>query len=530
MAKQVEIEEKKSLIERLIQWRFYRNCKMVIKKIPVGSAGMDKLLELNAKYKRKNKPLPKDIHMGIAVKKKAYTSRVEKKLNDYIPREFNMPDSWRGRHFLCFGTTGSGKTKLMTYMLYQDILNGNDLIILNPKSDPMGKNEDTSGNELISYVVQACIQAGRLDELLIVTPLYPEHSLKLNPLKYFDIEEELIQHVISTMPMSKEAFYDNVAYEVSTAIIMALVIQERIHGKNPNINFMDIKEKVDYMALQILGDQMEYFKNYPDPHIREKINDTTLTIRQMGHSPQDFFSKISSSLRTVMTTLTSSVTGEIIGKARDNVLVERLQEGKGVVFLCNTDSVLMPRSSHIINRSLISMAMAIAGRKGSKGLSLAKPLSIYVDEGHNVLFRGMDDFFGKGRSAGIYLHIFTQSRAEIEKTVGEQLTKSILNNINIWTIMKANDPETAEYLSSSSPETIEFLPYPSGSGGNEFSITLKPNQTQIVKKDNIMALRQTFYYLRHEQNFFKGKVPFVPPPAFRVTMPEVEKNRLPEKG
>jgi len=525
MRSRLELDEKTSLLDRFARWWFYRNRELRIEDAVPERHSFQSLYEINERNKKSGILQEKDTHMGIGIKKVPYRKLSEKKLANYIPKEIYIPDDWRLRHFLCFGSTGSGKTKLMTYMIYQDILKGNNVAVFNPKSDPMGKDDDTSGNELLSYIIQACVQAGRLDDLLVVTPLFPDCSIELNPLKHFMIEDELIQHVISSVK-SREQYFENVAYEVSTAIIMSLVVQERIKGNNPNINFMDVKEKIDYAALQALGNSIEYYKSFPDTDIREKIEMGLLTIRQIGRSPQDFFSKVSSSLRTVMTTLTTSVAGKIIGCARENEFIERLQANKKVVFVCNTDNSLMPRASHIINRAIISMIIAAAGRAGAHGMMLNSPLAVYVDEGHNVLFTGIEEFFGKGRSAQIYLHLFTQSVSEIIKTVGEDVAKSILNNINTWCVMKTNDPDTAEYLASASPETTDWLPVVTIGGGKDPNINLKATNTQLITKDAIMGLEQTFYYLRNGHNYMNGKVPYIPPPSIRVLMPEASESEL----
>lgn len=527
MRSRLELDEKtSSLLDRFARWYFYRNRQIRMKNIcPEEGYSFDRLYEINERNRRAGIIKERDTHMGIGIKKEPYRKVSEKKLANFVPKEIYIPDDWRLRHFLCFGSTGSGKTKLMTYMIYQDILKGNNIAVFNPKSDPMGREDNTAGNELLSYIVQACVQAGRLDDLLVVTPLFPECSIELNPLRHFMIEDELIQHVISSVK-TKEQYFENVAYEVSTAIIMSLVVQERIKGRNANINFMDVKEKVDYAALQALGNSIEYYKHFPDPDIREKIEMGLLTIRQIGRSPQDFFSKVSSSLRTVMTTLTTSVAGRIIGCARENEFIERLQANKRVVFVCNTDNSLMPRASHIINRAIISMIIAAAGRAGAHGMTLTSPLAVYVDEGHNVLFNGIEEFFGKGRSAQIYLHLFTQSVSEIIKTVGEDITKSILNNINTWCVMKTNDPDTADYLASASPETTEWAPIVTIGGGKEPHINLRASTVPLITKDAIMGLEQTFYYLRNGHNYLNGKVPYIPPPSLRVLMPEATESEL----
>ena len=319
---------------RGLSWWFYRNRDQIRPVSRRGPLDLIRLSEENRAEANAGRKTRQDIHMGIGVKKENYENMPEKRLTNYVPGEFYLPDDWRP------GTSSAsapGRAHEAHDLMITRHPERNDVVVFN-KSDPLGKDEHMAGNELLSYIVQACVQAGRLDELLIVTPLFPECSLELNPLKHFMIEDELVQHVISSV-RTKEQYFENVAYEVSTAIIISLVAQERVKGRNPNINFMDVKEKVDYIALQDLGDAIEYYKNFPDPDIREKIEMGLLTIRQIGHSPQDFFAKVSSSLRTVMTTLTTSVAGRIIGKARDNEFIDRLQNKKGVVFVCATDNI-----------------------------------------------------------------------------------------------------------------------------------------------------------------------------------------------
>ncbi len=53
-------------------------------------------------------------------------------------------------------------------------------------------------------------------------------------------------------------------------------------------------------------------------------------IEQILNSPADFFAKVSSSLRTTLSALTSGSTGRIIGKSLVNEFIKRFEEGKRV--------------------------------------------------------------------------------------------------------------------------------------------------------------------------------------------------------
>ncbi len=481
------------------------------------------LMALSEKNKKKGKRLDrkKGAHIGLVINKE---TRVYK-LKNYIPRDFWIEDHIRPRHLCCLGTTGTGKTKLMTYLIYQDILMGNNVAILNPKSDPFGNGEP--GNELLSYIVQACVQAGRLDELIAIMPVFPECSIELNPLQRYIMPDELVEHVISSIK-SKEQYYEDIAAEVSTAIITSLIAQAQANQRTNSINFLDIKERVDYKSLMDLAKQIEFIKNFPDISIRDKVNEAIRNITQIGQSPQDFFAKVSSSLRTVLTTLTSSTTGRLIGKARTNEFVRRIEDGEGVVFFCNTDNLLATRASHILNRIIVSMIKTMAGRAGSEGKVFSRPLAVYIDEGHNVLFRGIEELFNKGRSAGVYIHFFTQSLAQMIEAIGESATRSIEDNINTWVFMRVNSPETIDYIAKTSPEIEMWTPFVSVGNGN-MSTTLRTDKVPVFKQEYLSRLRQTFYYLKcsaidkktnkERMGYYKGQVPFLPSPTIRVTPP-----------
>jgi hypothetical protein len=139
---------------------------------------------------RKKKP-GMDIHMGIDVKKRP-TRKCRKKGSRTMSRRVLPPRRLASPALPLLRLHRLGQTKLMTYMIYQDILNGTTSSSSTQERSPRERRAH-GGNELLSYVVQACVQAGRLDELLIVTPSSPNAPLSSNPLKHFMIEDELVQ-------------------------------------------------------------------------------------------------------------------------------------------------------------------------------------------------------------------------------------------------------------------------------------------------------------------------------------------------
>ena len=95
--------------------------------------------------------------------------------------ELGYPDSFRKGHFWCFGTTRVGKTRIMEHIIDQDIRKGYSVVAIDPKGDA----------DLFSKIVQVAFDTGRQEELILISPVFPEFSAILDLLSsYYMIEEQ----------------------------------------------------------------------------------------------------------------------------------------------------------------------------------------------------------------------------------------------------------------------------------------------------------------------------------------------------
>lgn len=440
-----------------------------------------------------------------------YISRSETKETDIY-----IPDEVRSQHFGCFGTTGCGKTTVEGYMATEDILLGRNVLIIDPKGDDV----------LLSRVVDATIKARRLEDFLYISPIYPDLSVKINMLHYHFIKDELVDHVVSGI-RAKEEYFVNVAHEVTTTIINGLDILAKVRKKPLELNFFEIKRWCEYHALGQLQRDLEPYRGHVDPDIREEVEEVIMSIKQILSSPPDFFAKVSSSLRTVLTALSTSTTGRIIGKARGNEFIERLENGKGVILFCNTGSLLSRRTSHIIARVVISMVQACMGRMLSTGRYFDPPVCIYLDEGHNVLYYGIQELFNKGRAAGVWINFFTQSYSQIEKEIGPEGAKSIIDNISTWLYMRMNCEVSAKMVEEATKEVVVKTGIYSFEEGH-FMPTLRETHKKMITADKLLKLPDRYFYLKvlnKEENKFTwyiGKIRNIEPPSVRVVLPKPE--------
>ena len=464
----------------------------------MASAILEELVRMN-KYGKIRKT--DSVHIGKVVGLEDY--------NFSNIHEFNLPNSARSGHFGCIGTTRVGKTKLLTHMIVQDIHSGNNVVFIDPKGD----------DDAMSAVLQAAVESGRLNDLMLITPIYPDCSLMIDPLAYYYLSDELVDHVVSGIK-SDDEYFVNVASEVTTAVVAGIIAQNIAKNQETKMNFFDIKQRVDYESLGQLGTSLEYLVNHPSQTVRDLVEEATLNIRQIRSSPQDFFAKVSSSLRTVLTALTSSTTGKIIGKAKTNEFVRRFERGDGVILICNTGSLLTRRTAYTIGRVLISMIQSMVGRFFASGARLKRPLCIYLDEGHNILYQGIQELFNKAGGAGVWLHFFTQSMSQIEEAVGPPTTQSIIDNISTWVYMRVNHNETAKYIEESAPIHTVYKNIVN-IGDAKLSMSLREEDEYSIRADKVVKLKPRYFYLRSGGIYYKGVVPEVRSPRMRIKFPNI---------
>lgn len=448
----------------------------------------------------------------VTSSKKLYIGEVVdmREFNEMKVRDFYLNYGDRAGHVGVLGTTRIGKTRLLEHLISQDIRAGNNVIVIDPKGDA----------ELLSKVIQVAAESGRLHEIMLITPIYPECSLKMDPLAYYYIQDELVDHVISGI-RAKEEYFINVASEISSVIIAGLIVQAKSKGEKLVLNFNSIKSSSTHPSLKKFYDTLYALKTHPDKEIRETAKEVLENAEQILESPADFFAKVSSSLRTTLTALTSSTTGKIIGKAYTNEFVKRFEQGKRVILICNTGSLLTRKTSHIVGRVLVSMVQSTVGRFFASGRKINPPLCLYIDEGHNILYKGIHELFNKAGGAGVWINFFTQSLAQIDEEIGPEASQSIVDNINTWIFMRVNHDTTAQMIEDMSPLVTTREPIVHFDSG-DIRISLRENEERMILKERATRLKPRYFYLKCQGHIYKGMVPEVEPSYVSVNFPAIK--------
>ena len=410
-----------------------------------------------------------------------------------------LPDSNRKGHLFCFGTTRIGKTKLIEQMIEQDIRKGYSVVFFDPKGDP----------DIFSKIVQVVNEEKCQEALSLVTPIFPDHSARIDPLSHYYMPEEIVSHVVSGIK-TKEEFFVNIAYETTLIVILALIEFAKVKNKKPVFNFNIIKKRISHKDLVDMKAQLEAL-----PRTQE-VEDILVSLRQIVDSPQDYFAKVSASLRTVLTSLSTGSVGSIIGKTTSNKFIDRLEAGKQVIMVVQTGSLLTRKTSHMIARVLLSMIQSFAGRRYASGKTVDPPLCLYLDEAGSLFYLGIEDLFNKAGGSGIWIHAFTQSIADPEAEIGKAQARKILDNTNSKIFMRVNDPGTAAYIAAYSGIQKKYSPILSLGGG----ITIREIEEPAVRPEDVMTLQQREFFMFSAEGAFRGKTAFNKEPYLKINYPK----------
>ena len=424
----------------------------------------------------------------------------KKKLLDIKQYDKNRPN-----HTFVFGAPGVGKTRLLEGMIEQDIPKGDNVIVIDPKGD-IG---------LFSKMYQIAKLNGREKDVLFLTPIYPQYSIFINPLKNYYLEEEVISHIVSGVPAKDEFFY-NVAYETTTAIVKALLMIRRQTNNPEPINFHEVASYAYYDGLKALHTNISSIKNEED---KDRL---LVLIEQILASPQDYFAKISSTLRTTLTQMTTGNIGKIIGNVDENIFIDKLEKGDGVILYIQTGSMLTRQVSSVISKVVISMIQSAVGRYYASGDAFERRLNLYIDEMASSVYMGIETLYAQGRAANVAITGLTQSMADIIAEIGRDRANKLFDLTSTKIAMRLNENSSAQVISELGGTRKNFSPFLSLDGG----ITSREVEEINIKPEDITRLKKReFYYFGFEGEFM-GKTAPVRESEIMIQMPKIiEKTR-----
>ena len=406
----------------------------------------------------------------------------------------NMPFSHRTAHLAVFGSSGSGKTREAENIIEQDIRSGRSVVYIDPKVD----------QEIASKIVQVALACGRQDDLMFINTVFPEYSAFIDPMAYYFIYEELIEHCVAGIKEGKDPFYRNVGKELVGAVITALSIlhkaqQDSLEGNKPpeklRINLQDVKERMSRADLEELKQQLSGLTT-------REAQDAENDLQRIIATGEEYYSKVASSLRCALMDLTTGNIGKIIGHATENRFLKRLEENKPVILVCQLGSQIVHDAAFTLGKVVLSMIQSFVGRiYSSNRKKVNPPLCVHIDEAHEVIHPGMESMFAQARGADCALTVYSQSINQFKNKLGEDGALSILSHCNSKIFMRSPDYHTADYVAKHFG-TVKKLSAVIGQG----SISSREVEEDVVKPFDVQSLKvREFYMLSYADDNTKGR-------------------------
>lgn len=421
------------------------------------------------------------------------------------PVKITVPDAHRSGHFWCFGTTRVGKTRMLENLVEEDIKKGYNVIVIDPKCDI----------ELFSKISQVAIETGRKKDLMLLSPIFPEYSLKINPLEHYYMVEELVGHIMAGVKTGKEPFFFNVGYEASLMAVQSAIFIAKKMGRASQLTFKEVMDITNRDGLEQLQKILDGYKN--DTEAQKLLID----LNKILSSPPDYYSKISSSLRVALMELTQGNVGQVVGNVRGNKVIDRLQNNEGVILVCQVGSLLTKQAAYTVGKVMISIIAALVGRVFSSGLKMNPPLCLYIDEAQSVLYNGIEDVFAKAGGAGVWLHCFSQSISQIYEALGNKdAGKCILDNVNTKVFMRAPDSDTSKYVVEHFGQGKKFSPILSTTGGGH--ISMRESVEDLLAPENILLLKPRQFFMTTYNGRYRGETRSVSDLILNIEFPKIE--------
>lgn len=378
-------------------------------------------------------------------------------------------------HVLVYGTTGSGKTRLLESVVSQAVERKEVVIVIDPKGD----------KELRDITRKACSAAGRPDAFVQFHPAFPTTSIRLDPLKNWGRSTELASRIAALMVVDDafQAFAWRAINLVSDGMIYVdkaptlVKLRKFIEGGPDPLMERVLKEfftrhipRWETLVTTFLGEAKKgklplklsaaatpellayiYFYRHEVPEDkRDQVVDGLLSM--VEHS-RDHLSKILASLVPLLVMLTAGELGPLLSPDADDIDdprplldTKKLISGGHVLYL-GLDSLSDATVGSAIGSIILSDLTAVAGDIYNYGEEKPKKIQLVVDEAAEVVNGPLVQILNKGRGAGFVTWLLTQTLPDFIARLGsEPKARQMLGNCNNLIALRTKDRQTQDFI------------------------------------------------------------------------------------
>jgi len=320
-----------------------------------------------------------------------------------VQKEIRLSENDRRRHTYVIGSTGMGKSVLLTNVAYQDMLDGRGFAFIDPHGDAV--------ELLLSKVPEE-----RIDDVIYFEPADIEHPIGMNMFEYQteDQKDFIVQEGISMLtslfdPNNQGYFGPRGQHMFRNA---ALLLMADPHGAT----FIDIpqcftdpefvKSKLEYVKDKAVYDY--WTKEFP---ASQKSNDAGEVITWFSSKWGPF--------------LSNTIMRNILGQAKSGFNIRQIMDEKKIFLVNLSKGKLGDINSNLLGMILVMKFQQAAMSRADIPEDERKDFCLFVDEFQNFATESFESILSEARKYRLNLFLANQFMTQLT----DKIREGILGNV-----------------------------------------------------------------------------------------------------
>ena len=434
-------------------------------------------------------------------------------LADDLDLKLNTPgyylsDEERSTHMHIMGSTGGGKSKLIEFMLRQDIDRGVGVCLIDPHGELY--------YDILRYIIKNCDDDVK-KKVILINPTAKEYLVSFNPLQMHRGDAGThAKRVLSSLEKvwrtdfnEKPGIKKTLKNVFKTAIIKNLTIHQVAKLLYNEDARKDLVSELEYNSLKDSELQDYWIDVVKNPKQHKPILDGAHT------RLEDF---IDTNSLKMMTLMDKSIDfNEVVGG--DGIILVNLAES----------SVFDQKSSQTLGILVVNELLSIFKERSESFIFAGdrdykvnwNPFYLYVDEFHEFFTPDFNKILSGGRKFGLHVILANQTFSQLDK-LDDSLRKEVMNNTTVKAYFPLKDMKDSEeviyQLGKYEPkikekitrlqqfadgyDTIESTnrSYSTGSSSVNYS-----TGERLVARHKVDSREENIYYTSQEVSLMEGK-------------------------
>jgi type IV secretory pathway TraG/TraD family ATPase VirD4 len=303
----------------------------------------------------------------------------------------------RRRHLYAIGKSGSGKSKLLELLIYEDLQNGEGVAVLDPHGDLV--------DDILRYVPEH-----RINDVVLLDPSDTEFPIAFNPLEKVS-DAQKMQVTIGFLQIFKKLFGSNWSDRLEHVLrytVLALL-------DSPNTTVLSI--------LKMLTD-----KNYRQK-IVSRIQDSVVKsfwVSEFAAWSEKFDADaITPLLNKVGQFVATNMIRNMIGQPITKFNIRELMDNKKILLMKVSKGLLGEENSSLIGAMFITKLYQAAMERADTPENQRTDFYLYVDEFQNFATDTFAEILSEARKYRLNLTIAHQYMGQLSDTV----RKTVFGNV-----------------------------------------------------------------------------------------------------